>query len=128
MRMSNQPIVPERKRSGRKLLFSCVVLSIATCVATIARAQEARTSGWVVIPVSEYRTLHAKAYPVEPEPEASPVLATLTRVDYELQVRGDVARGRVGLTVDVLKDGWVRIPIPSGLLVREAQWTTSLYP
>jgi hypothetical protein len=121
MRMSNQPIVPERKRSGRKLLFSCVVLSIATCVATIARAQEARTSGWVVIPVSEYRTLHAKAYPVEPEPEASPVLATLTRVDYELQVRGDVARGRVGLTVDVLKDGWVRIPIPSGLLVREAR-------
>jgi hypothetical protein len=119
--MSNQPVVLESGRSAREILFLCAALCIATCIATISRAQEARSTGWVVIPVSEYRALHAKAYPVDAEPEASPVQATLTRVDYDLQVRGDVARGRVSLTVDVLKDGWVRVPIPSGLLVREAR-------
>jgi hypothetical protein len=115
--ISNELPVLECKRSGFELLLLCIVV----CVATISPAQEARSSGWVVIPVSEYRALHARAYPVDPEPEASPVQATLTRVDYDLQIRGDVARGRVSLTVDVLKDGWVRVPIPSGLLVREAR-------
>ena len=47
--------------------------------------------------------------------------ATLTRVDYNLQIDGDLASGRASLTVDVLKDGWVRVPIPGGLLVREAR-------
>jgi hypothetical protein len=116
MRMPNKSSIPECKTSGFELLFLCVVFVAAT-----SSAQEARSPGWVVIPVSEYRTLHARAYPVDQEPEVSPVQATLTRVDYDLQIRGEVARGRVSLTVDVLKDGWVRVPIPSGLLVREAR-------
>jgi hypothetical protein len=78
-------------------------------------------AGWVVIPVEEYRVLRAKAYPAEHEPDAPPVDATLTRVDYDLRVPGDLATGRASLTVDVLKDGWVRVPIPNGLLVREAR-------
>jgi hypothetical protein len=49
------------------------------------------------------------------------VEATLTRVDYDLRIDGDLAAGRASLTVDVLKDGWVRVPIPAGLLVREAK-------
>ncbi len=122
MRMSNRPVSPECKRSEFEMLFLCAVLFIATA----ARSQESRSPGWVVIPVTEYRTLHARAYPVEPEPDASPVQATLTRVDYDLQIRGDLARGRVSLTVDVLKDGWVRVPIPSGLLVREARLDNKL--
>jgi hypothetical protein len=73
------------------------------------------------LPVEEYRTLHARAYPTEREPEPPPVEATLTRVDYDLRINGDLASGRAGLTVDVLKDGWVRVPIPAGLLVREAR-------
>src|SRR5271155_4822267 len=125
------------KRFGFELLFRSLFPSmfpsICVCVFTFIAfvgatqcvaqsvAQESRSSGWVVIPVAEYRTLHSKAYPVESEPETSPVAATLTRVDYDLQVRGEVARGRASLTVDVLKDGWVRVPIPSGLLVREAR-------
>jgi hypothetical protein len=32
-----------------------------------------------------------------------------------------VARGKANLTIDVLKDGWVRVPVPSGLLVQEAR-------
>ena len=31
------------------------------------------------------------------------------------------ATGRATLTVDVLKNGWVRVPIPAGLFVREAR-------
>ena len=77
--------------------------------------------GWVVITIGDYRSLHAKAYPPEREPEAPPVDATLTRVDYDLRIDGDLAAGRASLTVDVLKDGWVRVPIPAGLLVREAK-------
>jgi hypothetical protein len=122
MRMSSKPVIPEGKRSGFEMLLFCVLLLIAT----VSKSQETRSSGWVVIPVSEYRALHAKAYPADQEPEASPVQATLTRVDYDLQIRGDVARGRVSLTVDVLKDGWVRVPIPSGLLVREAKLDNKL--
>ena len=91
-------------------------------VSTRAVAQEsARSSGWVVISVDEYRNLRLHAYPLEREPDPSPVEATLTRVDYDLQISGDLATGRASLTVDVLKDGWVRVPIPDGLLVSQAR-------
>ena len=73
------------------------------------------------MPVDEYRALHAKAYPIERDPEPPPVEATLTRVEYDLRIDGELASGRASLTVDVLKDGWVRVPIPAGLLVREAR-------
>src|SRR5580692_4774647 len=83
--------------------------------------EPSHNAGWVVIPVEEYRVLRAKAYPAEHDPEPPPLDATLTRVDYDLQVAGDLASGRANLTVDVLKDGWVRVPVPAGLLVREAR-------
>src|SRR6185437_11829302 len=56
-------------------------------------------------------------------PEPPPVDATLTRADYDLKVNnaGDLATGRASLTIDVIKHGWVRVAIPSGLLVREAR-------
>ncbi len=85
-------------------------------------AQEAAHSpGWVVISVPDYRALRGKAYPTEREPEPPPVDATLSRVDYDLQVDSELASGRATLTVDVLKNGWVRVPIPAGLFVREAK-------
>jgi hypothetical protein len=77
--------------------------------------------GWAVLSVEDYRALHAKAFPLEREPEPPPVEATLTRVDYDLRINGDLASGRANLTIDVLKDGWVCVPIPAGLLVREAR-------
>jgi len=77
--------------------------------------------GWVVIPVEEYQHLRARAFPAEHDPDPPPVDATLTRVDYDLHIVGDLATGRASLTVDVIKDGWVRVGIPSGLLVREAR-------
>src|ERR1700728_3397418 len=77
--------------------------------------------GWVVLPIRDYEALHAQAYPAERGPEVPPVEATLTRVDYDLRVDGAVATGSARLTIDVLKDGWVRVPVPPGLLVREAR-------
>src|SRR5215831_15292082 len=106
----------------------CALLFVVSSIlsGTVAYAQEksaesSHVPGWVVIPVEEYRVLRAKAYPVERDPEPPPLDATLTRVDYDLNVLGDLASGRANLTVDVLKDGWVRVPVPAGLLVREAR-------
>jgi hypothetical protein len=95
------------------LVFSCT--TIGTCLGL------AQAPGWVVIPVNEYSALRAKAYPAELAPEPAPVAATLTRVDYQLRLDGALAVGQANLTIDILQDGWVRVPIPAGLLVREAR-------
>lgn len=84
-------------------------------------ADLSHSPGWVVISVDDYQTLRAHAFPTDRPPDPPPVDATLTRVDYDLRIAGELATGRASLTVDVLKDGWVRVPIPSGLLVREAR-------
>lgn len=102
------------------VLFAALLASLFLCVPKSSAQNTSRSPGWVVLSVSEYRTLHSRAYPPEREPEAPPVDATLTRVDYDLHVNGDLADGRATLTVDVLKDGWVRVPIPAGLLVSQA--------
>jgi hypothetical protein len=99
-----------------RLLFVCLLAS-----AGVTFSQESRTSGWVVIPVNEYGALRGKAFPVERVPDDTPVAATLTRVDYDLRVDGELAEGRATLTVDILKDGWVQVPVPAGLMVREAR-------
>jgi hypothetical protein len=108
---------------NRKLwrFFVCVMIALLLCTSHSSAQTASHAPGWVVITISDYKTLHAKAYPPEREPEAPPVDATLTRVDYDLRIDGDLAAGRASLTVDVLKDGWVRVPIPAGLLVREAK-------
>lgn len=117
---------PYDKWSARLLLvFSIAVLVGAFFAGAAATSGQTvshpAASGWVVISVSDYRALHAKAYPPDREPEPVPVEATLTRVDYDLRIDGELATGRANLTVDVLKDGWVRVPVPAGLLVREAK-------
>jgi len=125
MKNSNRAVRPQLRRLALRQLLPCL---LTACVfsGVAARAQEktaepVHASGWVVIPVEEYRVLRAKAYPVEHDPEPPPMDATLTRVDYDLHIAGDLAAGRASLTVDVLKDGWVRVPVPAGLLVREAR-------
>jgi hypothetical protein len=120
MRKPNSGVVSRLDRFALQLTWLYLLIAIVALPATFAQ-ESSHASGWVVIPVDEYRVLRAKAFPVEHDPEPPPVDATLTRVDYELRVGGDVAAGRATLTVDVLKDGWVRVPIPPGLLVREAR-------
>ncbi len=109
------------KRHSLLVLFICAscVLSLLSGGPVFAQ-DNAHSPGWVVISVPDYRSLRVKAFPTEREPEPPPVDATLSRVDYDLRVDSDVAAGRATLTVDVLKNGWVRVPIPPGLFVREA--------
>src|SRR6266481_4765451 len=106
---------------SRLPLFSSLLVLLFISPANSSAQTTVRSSGWVVLPVEEYRILHARAYPIERDPEPPPVEATLTRVDYDLRIDGELASGRATLTVDVLKDGWVRVPVPAGLLVREAR-------
>ena len=110
-----------KKRSGLPRCCACLLALVSISPASSFGQTIAHLPGWVVLSVDEYRTLHAKAYPIERDPEPPPVEATLTRVDYDLRIDGELASGRASLTVDVLKDGWVRVPVPMGLLVREAR-------
>ena len=112
-------LLDENRKSWR--LFVCVTAALLLGPSHSPAQTASHAPGWVVITIGDYKTLHAKAYPPEREPEAPPVDATLTRVDYDLRIDGDLATGRASLTVDVLKNGWVRVPIPRGLLVREAK-------
>ena len=95
---------------------------VLMCLATVCFAQAPpAATGWVVLPVADYRALREKAYPPPPLPEPPPVNAAITRVEYDLDVQGDAATGRARLTIDVFKDGWVSVPIPAELRVREAR-------
>jgi hypothetical protein len=109
---------------NRLRLYASRFLLAATlfviCCAVSSSAQTA-ADGWVVLPVSEYTALKHAASPTEPEPVAPPVEATLSRIDYDLKVDGDLATGEARLTVDVIKNGWVRIAMPDGLIVRDAK-------
>jgi hypothetical protein len=108
-------------RKWRFGLCSCATIMLLALTAIAAEPDAARSSGWIALPGAEYQALHNKAFPVERIPEESPIKATLTRIDYDLRIIGEFAAGKASLTIDVMKDGWVRIPIPSALLVREAR-------
>ena len=101
--------------------FFVLTLIVCLCAATNALAQAPVPEGWVVLPVDEYRSLRARANPESPAPTPPPVDATLTRVDYELQADTETIAGRALLTIDVLREGWVKVPVPAGLMVRDAR-------
>ncbi|MEW6206732.1 MAG: hypothetical protein AB1631_00090 [Acidobacteriota bacterium] len=92
-----------------------LILSAALCPA------QNPTEGWVVLPVDDYRALRRAAFPTEPDPEPPPLDATLTRLDYDLRVEGEIARGEARLTIDVIKEGWARVAMPDGLMISEAR-------
>ena len=105
-----------------KLLHICLTLLFVFAGGNaLAQTTPTTTPGWVVLPVSEYTALRKAALPSEAQPEPPPVEATLTRIDYDLKVDGDIASGEARLTVDVIKDGWVTLAMPEGLMVREAR-------
>src|SRR5688572_12816953 len=109
-----------RSRIGTRTI--ALVLSVLFVSANaLGQSPGATTNGWVVLPVAEYAALRRAAHPTDAEPAAPPVEATLSRIDYDLKVDGDLASGEARLTVDVIKDGWVRLAMPVGLMVREAQ-------
>lgn len=100
----------------------CLLLLIfLSVVSTSAQTAPSTGPGWVVLPVTEYTALKRAASTTEPDPPPPPVEATLSRIDYDLKIDGDLASGEARLTVDVIKNGWVRVPMPEGLMVRDAQ-------
>ncbi len=103
-----------------RLALVVVAVSLACCASIVGAQTIAPPDGWVVLPVDEYRVLRDRASPRPPAPEAPTVEATLTRVDYDLRTDTDVVIGRALFTIDVLRDGWTRVPIPAGLMVRAA--------
>src|SRR5215211_6063511 len=113
------PAPLQRRFPMNRLRFAFAsILLIVFCVAS----SSAQTpDGWVVLQVSDYTALKHAASPAEPQPAAPPVEATLSRIDYALKVDGDLATGEARLTVDVIKNGWVRISLPDGLMVRDAK-------
>lgn len=98
------------------------LIAFVLFIAASASAQNpVTTDGWVVLPVDDYRALRQSAFPAEREPEPPPVEATLTRIDYDLKIDGELASGEARLTIDVIKDGWARVAIPGGLMIRAAR-------
>ncbi|HET9525400.1 MAG TPA: hypothetical protein VFO99_04495 [Pyrinomonadaceae bacterium] len=100
----------------------CLLLLVfLSVVSTSAQTASSSSPGWVVLPVNDYAALKRAASTTDPEPPPPPVEATLSRIDYDLKIDGDLATGEARLTVDVIKNGWVRVPLPEGLMVRDAQ-------
>lgn len=96
------------------------IVALAVLLLQAAPAERPR-EGWVVLPVQDYLALRSKAYPTERLPEPPPVASAVTRIDYDLKVAGESAVGEARLTVDVLREGWVQVGVPAGLLIREAR-------
>jgi hypothetical protein len=97
-----------------------LVVSVVASAAGVRAQSAAVPEGWVVLPVDEYRALRERAIPPQPVPLPPPIDATLTRIDYDLHVEAEAVAGRAMLTIDVLRDGWSKLPIPAGLMVRDA--------
>jgi len=105
---------------GIAVLLFVLIFLIFNATSIQAQTTAVVTDGWVVLPVDEYRALRRAAFPLDTEPAPPPVEATLSRIDYDLRVEGDLASGEARLTVDVIQEGWVRLAMPKGLMVREA--------
>ncbi len=97
------------------------VIAVLLGAASVHAQDAARQDGWVVLPIEEYRTLRARANATPPDPAPPPLDATLSRVDYDLRIAGETVTGQAQLTIDVLKQGWVSMQVPPGMLVRDAR-------
>lgn len=101
--------------------IAVAIVGWTVCGTARSFAQVPPPEGWVVLSIDEYRALRDRSLGIGPPPPAAPVDGTLSRVEYDLHIEGESIVGRALLTVDVLRDGWARIPIPAGLMVSDAR-------
>lgn len=98
------------------------VFVVALAVCLLARidadAQAPPPGGVVTLSIDDYRALRARARDAAVAP---PATAALTRIDYTLAVEGELVTGQAALTIDVVGAGWVAVPLPAGLAIREAR-------
>src|SRR5262249_47596215 len=116
----NKPGTMEDRMDRARFAQALLVVSLVFGSSSVFAQTTAPPEGWVILPVDEYRALRERATPTPPPPTAPPMDATLTRIDYDLRVDADSVVGRALLTIDVLREGWTRLSIPAGLMVREA--------
>lgn len=102
------------------IAIAMIVCALSSTGFVLAQTPPA-TEGWVVLPIDEYRVLRERAVPPPPPAPTPPVDATLTRIDYDVRLEGESIVGRALVTIDVLRDGWVRVQLPAGLMVRDAR-------
>ena len=67
-----------KQKPGLRLFAACLLVLVFISAASSFGQTASHSPGWVVLPVDEYRTLHAKAYPIERDPE-SPLAARFSR-------------------------------------------------
>jgi hypothetical protein len=101
--------------------IAVAIVGWSVCGTTRVLAQAPTPEGWVVLSIDEYQALRDRSRAVGPPAPSLPVDGTLSWVEYDLHVEGEMITGRGLLTVDVLRDGWARIPIPAGLIVSDAR-------
>jgi hypothetical protein len=95
-----------------------VVLALCVIAVPYADAQAPPPGGVVTLPIDDYQALRARARQAGATPAAQ---ATLTRLDYTLAADGELVTGEARLTIDVQGTGWVAVPLPAGLAIREAR-------
>src|SRR5262249_2292635 len=116
----NKPGTMEDRMDRARFALALLVVSAAVFGSSSVFPQTtAPPEGWVILPVDDSRARGERATPTPPPPAAPPVDVTLTRIDYDLRVDADSVVGRALLTIDVLREGWTRLGIPTGLMVRE---------
>src|SRR5258706_12839874 len=77
--------------------------------------------GWVVLSIDEYQSLRSRSLGIPAPGTPAPIDAKLSRVDYDLRLDGESIAGRALLTIDLLRDGRAKIPIPPGRVGGGAQ-------
>lgn len=105
-------------RRRARIAAAIVTLTIGGAIPGFAQGPP---EGWVVLSIDEYQSLRNRSLGLAAPSAPAPIDATLSRVDYDLHLDGETIAGQALLTIDLLRDGWARIPIPSGLMVRDAR-------
>ena len=105
-----------------------LVIAIGVCALCVPRAQRRRRhpyqshpmAGWCCPLTNTARCANAPTLN-RPTCRRHRSMPRLTRIDYDLRIENDAVAGRALLTIDVLRDGWTRVQIPAGLMVRDAR-------